>query len=783
MNRLFYRFALLLFGFTLSQSCKSTIELDNNGIDNYNGIISPYYIDFLQEGNRIISYDKTTGIACVSVKDEKLIKKDGVFVWTSESEASIRRIVAYSINNGIFVLETEPASLSDVFYNANFSLILSNENSETSTTNRFYPKKIVHNTKQPENNHTLSGSKNVSSKILSSSDESSSLSIDGQLSFQYDISMDFFFTGKKELFKKLLSSDMKCVININGNTSLSAGIKYKSSNFLNHEEEIVVLKGLIPEKGMFFYPFGVPVYVSCSADLMADSCIEMVGSFEAGINATYNIETNSILSYSQSSNKLTCTSKTKKELEPLDCYAHGNIDVQSKVSLFPRINAHIYSIGPSIDIKPYFKQQIEGNTEINSSSESLSLTMSSSIGMEISSRFHTNPFSNNTEDDATLGYLPVFEKEIYCSPAAIKFDSVSEDNYCRFSVYDKNMITGEYSPCILPIPVKIEHKTDYNTHSYYKRQEMGGVSIHMPSGKNEITASIETPSGVIEYDNYSNEIIPELVALVDSVKYNNIYKEMYIYCGLLENDGKPSEYTKIKVFCTSTQQTIPFEFVTVEGHKKLIIMAPIELFEVNHSSQQAECHSIAISPLPLPEGQQPQIIPLSVVYNQKTSLTYRNLQERVDFVSIEGADKKYHVLTTADVVFTGSLWVEEYKMMYVHQTVIYNSSVNRSAFEQRYIIRKPSFSEFGNYGFRGTDIRDYYDYYSYIKIKHWPFIILKLTNGTFYRPETLVSDWNGTTVSSFVSAEDDAFNNFINVFELDINNLFVGDYGSVSGVF
>lgn len=527
LRNFFVRFSLAFF--TVLSVLSSCEKEENNEPLERQVVISKNYLDLSSSNSSFLSFNEKSGIVVVEIRDESIPQVGNVFVWTSDSESSIRRIKSIKQIEGNYELETEEAALTDIFLEG--KIVLKTQESpdvkSSIDTEVFFPDEIVTedgSTKSSEQ-WKLETSFPFIHTFWSSGDEFSgdpqqSLSCDGTFSSSFGLELDFNFDSDIEAIEKALSSQIEITCKVVGNIDFHAGLFYHfyDKRSLNLPE-VLLKKDVIKPKLFKFYPYGVPVFIQCRTDLLTDCSMSLETSSELKVDMGYSLETEVGVTYSQKTNEFKTFHTATQTVMPLNPTASGQFTFEQKASIYPRFYIYLYGlIGPVLDFKPYYKQVVNGETEHTFDGKynyHSCMIASAFLGMDVAAKMHLRPFSNDVHDDPSSNDINLFEKEIFRSPSEIQLASKPSNGKqtVLFEVFDYYPLSNMSTVSSLEIPVIINTLGKESEVLFAKD---GKVSYDLDSDLREVEAVILKSTGELSSAKYS----PTLRDVLEKIYYD-----------------------------------------------------------------------------------------------------------------------------------------------------------------------------------------------------------------------------------------------------------------------
>lgn len=441
------KFTLLLLLLAFVYSCqKSENPAPEENEDNIPPapaeiVISDNYLPLTQQNSTCTAYDTLSGAVEMYISDTTLVPKMGnVIVVDLDTLGAIRRIISVeNLSSGSYRFTTEHATMGDIFEKGHFAISTSNETSTRAGIPVYTPDRIIY-IGDGEQNYTkgqitkrlLEAEVPLGEKRVWEKDDDNYISFtdESNISSSLDLVMEFNFDNIQQIAHNYKHNLIEFKAYLEGNVKTAAGLSLEING--KYEEEIerelkknilkpvaywtTVQVGLIP----------VPVFVTCTTDLLSDASLTVEGNFGASVGASYSLNGKSGFQYQQSTNKVTSFNEVTESVETFPPTITAEISIENKASVFPRVSVFLYGlIGPIIEMKPYFAQNAKGSVEVKLTDKKdkvgAALTYSASIGMDICGKLHLDPFGDEEEDkDIEVMDLQLFEKEIYRSPHKIE---------------------------------------------------------------------------------------------------------------------------------------------------------------------------------------------------------------------------------------------------------------------------------------------------------------------------------------------------------------------------
>lgn len=537
------KFTLLLLLLAFVYSCqKSENPAPEENEDNIPPapaeiVISDNYLPLTQQNSTCTAYDTLSGAVEMYISDTTLVPKMGnVIVVDLDTLGAIRRITSVeNLSSGSYRFTTEHATMGDIFEKGHFAISTSNETSTKAGIPVYTPDRIIY-IGDGEQNYTkgqitkrlLEAEVPLGEKRVWEKDDDNYISFtdESNISSSLDLVMEFNFDNIQQIAHNYKHNLIEFKAYLEGNVKTAAGLSLEINGKYEEEIERELKKNII--KPVAYWTtvqvglIPVPVFVTCTTDLLSDASLTVEGNFGASVGASYLLNGKSGFQYQQSTNKVTSFNEVTESVETFPPTITAEISIENKASVFPRVSVFLYGlIGPIIEMKPYFAQNAKGSVEVKLTDKKdkvgAALTYSASVGMDICGKLHLDPFGDEEEDkDIEVMDLQLFEKEIYRSPHKIEKKEVKTaeggEKKVVFEVYDTLAIQKKVVPTTIPIPVVVTKSSTDNkqssdnssapTKESFEVKRVTEGKIEVPVDKN--TSTVEEVKQTINADIYSN---------------------------------------------------------------------------------------------------------------------------------------------------------------------------------------------------------------------------------------------------------------------------------------
>ena len=408
-----------------------------------------------------------------------------VVVLQSDTATYLRRVKDAAAAGGYVSLSTESAYLSDLFTSGSF--VLSTEPSPVAMKRSssgdmvYYPVEIscydesgqyrsvrrMPSTRAEFENRVFSEVIDYSGQSLHKTDHTHLYLESCRSDFNLDLVMSFNFNSLKEGWEQYHKGNLalyKAVLR--GNVETDFMLRFDAKYEKNEDfDEILLKRNVHKPVAVKFVVGAVPVVLTLNTHLLADGEYSCEGDFSA--YAGYASSTTAELGFSWTqSSGLKPYATFHNDFTWHKPTIEGEAHLSEKLSVFPRFNFSLYGlVGPSFDIKPYFRQTLD-------------LSFWDELGSNPKD-YYGSEYNMYTGFDgaASVNFLPLIGNDLlagpvewnindallYTSPYDISFKESSSETVMggqpvevTFSVRDYNYLSKRLVTPIFPLSVKFE---------------------------------------------------------------------------------------------------------------------------------------------------------------------------------------------------------------------------------------------------------------------------------------------------------------------------------------
>lgn len=408
-----------------------------------------------------------------------------VVVLQSDTATYLRRVKDATAAGGYVSLSTEAAYLSDLFTSGSF--VLSTEPSPVAMKRSssgdmvYYPiavgyydesgqYHVVHrkpSTRAAFEKRVFSDVIDYSGKSFHKTDYTNLYLESCRFDFNLDLVMSFNFNSLAEGWEQYHKGNLalyKAVLR--GNAETDFMLRFDAEYEKNEDfDEILLKRNIHQPKSVWFAPYGIPINLTLNTHLLADGEYNCEGDFSAYAGFSSSTTAELGFSWTQSSG-LKPYATFHNDFTWHKPTIEGEAHLSEKLSVFPRFNFSLYGlVGPSFDIKPYFRQTLD-------------LSFWDELGSNPKD-YYGSEYNMYTGFDgaASVNFLPLIGNDLlagpvewnindallYTSPYDISFKESSSETVMggqpvevTFSVRDYNYLSKRLVTPIFPFSVKFE---------------------------------------------------------------------------------------------------------------------------------------------------------------------------------------------------------------------------------------------------------------------------------------------------------------------------------------
>lgn len=451
--------------------------------------INKQYINLDWEECEIVLCDTLNGIYRFRTNKNVNIEPGSVFqIWNDDDCYIIVAEEKAERNGNEYTVKGDLGDLCDIFSDCELHFATQNDVSTRSQSNTIYPVaegfvtvdgkrqwKMLTRSKLPKLD-VLDISKSDCDVIFLSKNgsvsddkgQSADFSIIGKIDefyvgMQVGIGIDLKFDAadikefKNELYKRVRSKNL--VMDFCANATMSSVFKMSidANAKAKVEQDVKVLRPIMPRKSFLFMVGEVPVVLSLSADLCSQIEASCESDLRIGTGYKLEGEFKAGAIYEQNSNKVTPYTNQgfESDYTPLSIKGSGNW--QSKVHLFPQLNLCFYhTLSPYIQVKPYLKSDfayksqttigVDSKTDFYGQSIELMAGIDARAGIKVYLPWNHKKYGQLKTDDINIA-----EWHLYKSPFDIKrtdenLVTYGNENQLEFKIFDMDYVKGKDIP-------------------------------------------------------------------------------------------------------------------------------------------------------------------------------------------------------------------------------------------------------------------------------------------------------------------------------------------------
>lgn len=449
-------------------------------------VINPHYVSVDWSKTKVKSYNSKDQTFTLQLTSEtEKIKKGSVLSIYADTAGCITIVNSVKRSGGDVEIKGIQGALCDIFANTNFYLSTNVDQKETKATGVtvYYPQKIIF---EDNKTHTLKSEKytraskwtdklwdwvapisfglklynTVGSKIII---KESRISADLDLDVYFSFGARTLKSTKEEAYRQYRSGDLAMEAVLNGDINIINTIEEETHANINIGQEKKLIESMFKPVRMVFYPGGVPLVVSLSADLLSGVNGKVSGKQILDFDLNTKISGKYGLKWAQTSEGL----QRINDLQVTNDINNVNIknigSIEAKVSLWPRIFLTFYDVAAvTFDIKPYYSALLSGGYNLGdfvngSSGKNGGSAYSFSLNAGVDGALALSPMIFSHElYHYHLASANLLNYEIFRSPTGMQLLHPTEKefdpgrvNKVEVMVYDK-FLYGEPMPSIIP---------------------------------------------------------------------------------------------------------------------------------------------------------------------------------------------------------------------------------------------------------------------------------------------------------------------------------------------
>ncbi len=495
--------------------------------------LNPHFVSVDWDNTKVKSYDtENWTFTLQQTAETEKIQKGSVLAIYADTVGCITIVNSVRRSNGNVVITGSEGALCDIFANTSFYLSSSYDPEKTRTAGCavYYPEKIIC---RDEATHTMKavnftrGSKwtgklwdwvaPVSYGLKLYETAGSKIGIK-EARYSADLDLDLYLSfgkrtlkaTKEEAYRQYRSGDLAIKAVLNGSINAYNTIEEETHASVSIGKETTLWESMFKPVRMVFYPGGVPVVITLSADLLGGINGKLSGKQKLSFGVSSNIDGKFGFEWSQNNGMNDIRSlNISNDLTHLNAENTGSIEV--KASIWPRIFLTLYeSAAITFDIRPYLSSSLSGGYTLGD------YTNGTTTGKDGGSAYR---ISLDAGVDCAAGLSPMlFTHELYhyqlqninaCnytlfeSPSGMQVLHPTKAEMCpgitnkvQVEVYDK-VINGEPTPTILPQLVKFEGDGEISAQYAITSNAIASIDWIPSSYKDKLTATLYNGNGGI----------------------------------------------------------------------------------------------------------------------------------------------------------------------------------------------------------------------------------------------------------------------------------------------
>lgn len=495
--------------------------------------LNPHFVSVDWDNTKVKSYDAANqSFTLQQTAETEKIQKGSVLAIYADTVGCITIVNSVKRSNGNVVITGSEGALCDIFANTDFYLSTSADAEKTRTAGCavYYPEKIICRDDATHRLKAVSLTRGsrwtdklwdwvapVSYGLKLYETAGSKIAIK-EARYSADLDLDMYLSfgertleaTKEEAYRQYRSGDLVIKASLKGNINAFNSIEEETHASVSAGKETTLWEGMFKPVRMVFYPGGVPVVITLSADLLGGINGQLSGKQKLNFGVTTDINGTFGFEWSQKSGM-----NEVRNLNISNSLTHLNVEntgsIEVKASIWPRIFLTLYeSAAITFDICPYLSSSLSGGYSVGDYANG------TATGKDGGSAYR---ISLDAGVDCAAGLSPMlFSHELYhyqlkninaCnytlfeSPSGMQVLHPTQAEMCpgivnkvQVEVYDK-VINGEPTPTLLPQLVKFEGDGEVSARYAITSNGIASIDWIPSSYKDKLTATLYNGNGGI----------------------------------------------------------------------------------------------------------------------------------------------------------------------------------------------------------------------------------------------------------------------------------------------
>lgn len=476
--------------------------------------INPEYVPIDWENTEVVSSDDSTGTYDIQFADSVPGIHPGSIITIDRDTVVLYRIVTSANVSGSTVnVTTAEASLSDIFYDTEFTLSTSSGTKAKGGGVVFYPVAAyliddngvyqplpidVHGKGNTRFTHNLwRFDFNNNGQVIAEGSNYSIYMERMNLDLSLDMEMYMNFGGRTQIevvgdaYQRYRSRAMKVSAALVGTFNTEQKIRCDIEGSCRYNPDYDIWKhNLFRPIPIRFVAGGVPIVLRLRSDLFRQVEVSASGDISAYTGFSDHAEGRFGFEWSQSGG-MTPVASVENTFEFTPPTIEGKGQVQAKVWAFPRVSVMLWdAVGPSFDFMPYMADTLRGGFReqmLGQTNDYCAWSLDCHAGLDLRCGLSMRFFDYEVENYSTPRWNCI-DRRLYHSPQKIVHASGRPEQgqaaTVVFNVFDRNHLSGSDVPTPLPQIVKFEAEGQLS--SGYGIARNGSVSVSWTPAANDV---------------------------------------------------------------------------------------------------------------------------------------------------------------------------------------------------------------------------------------------------------------------------------------------------------
>ena len=503
----------------VAAGCSKLEDWLNNGDEPNEVHINPEYVAIDWKTTEVVSSDDSTGVYRIQFADSVPDIHPGSIITIDRDTAVFYRIVtSASVSGSTVNVTTAEASLTDIFYDTEFTL--STENPSAGSSKKaagggvvFYPvaaymiddngvyqplridRRAKGNTRFTQNLWRFEF--NNDGRVIAAGNNYSIYMEKMNLDLSLDMEMYMNFGGRTQVeaavdaYRRYRSRALKVRAALVGTFNTEQMIRCDIEGSCRYAPGYDILKhNLFRPIPIRFVAGGVPIVLTLRSDLFRQ--VEMSGSGDISAYTGFSDHAEGRFGFEWSqSGGMTPVASVENTFEFTPPTIEGKGQVQAKVWAFPRVSVMLYdAVGPSFDFMPYMAGTVRGGFReqmLGQTNDYCAWSIDCHAGLDLRCGLSLRFFGYEVENYSTPRWNCI-DRRLYHSPKKVVHaqgrPEQGQTATVHFNVYDQNYLFG--TEVLTPLPQIVKFEAQGQLSSEYDIARNGAVLVSWTPAANDI---------------------------------------------------------------------------------------------------------------------------------------------------------------------------------------------------------------------------------------------------------------------------------------------------------